>query len=159
MTRVVNAAVQDTGNAIRWLQENAAELKVDPGRIGIGGVSAGALNAMYAGHSQAKVLGPNADVAAVLCFMGGLGMDAALIDADDPPTFFGHGAKDNPIMIQPYVNQLKRMGVYNEVCIAPGLGHRIVPILDTVIDGKTVRDRSVDFCFRALDLSELHTKK
>lgn len=158
MVRVVNAALQDTGNSIRWLKEHAADYKIDPDRIGIGGVSAGALNAMYAGHSQAEVLGPDAKVAAVLCLMGGLGMSAGLIDADDPPTFFGHGAKDFPIMIQPYINQLKQVGVYNEVYIAPDLGHRIMPILDTVIDGKTVRDHSVDFCFKALRLSELQTK-
>jgi len=158
--RVVNAAVQDTANAIRWLKENAADLKVDPARIGIGGVSAGALNAMFAGHAESDVLGPNAEVAAVLCLMGPLGMNPSLIDAGDPPTFFAHGKKDKPVlMIEPYINQLNQAKVHHKLCLAPGLGHRIGPVLDTEIDAKTIRDHSVDFCFKALNLSPLVTKE
>ncbi|MCL4203858.1 MAG: alpha/beta hydrolase [Pirellulaceae bacterium] len=156
---VVNAALQDAANSIRWIKENAADLKIDPDRIGIGGVSAGALISLYAGHAEADLLGPNAEVAVVLCFLGVPGMEPSLIDTGDPPTFFGHGEKDKLAIVQPYVNQLKKVGVDNEVWIAPELGHRIVPVLDTVIDAKTVRDRSVDFCFKALKLSELQTKK
>jgi dienelactone hydrolase len=153
--RVVNASLQDTGNAIRWLKGNAAKYQIDPTRIGIGGVSAGALNALYAGHSEAPLLGPKAEVAAVLCFMAPPGMEPSLIDAKGPPTFFAHGAKDSPIMIQPYINQLNQAKVHNVLHLAPGLGHRITPILDTEIDGKTIRNHSVDFCFKALKLSAL----
>jgi acetyl esterase/lipase len=156
---VVNAARQDASNSIRWLKANAADLKIDANRIGIGGVSAGALISLYAGHAEADLLGPKADVAVVLCFLGVPGMEPSLIDAGDTPTFFGHGAKDKLAIVQPFVNQLKKVGVDNEVWIAPELGHRIEPVLDTVIDGKTVRDRSVEFCFKALQLSELQTKK
>lgn len=154
--RVVTAAVQDTANSIRWLRSNAAEFKIDPQRIGIGGVSAGALNALFAGHAEADVLGPNAQVAAVLCFMAPPGLEPSLIDADDPPTFFGHGDKDKlAVMNGLYVDQLMKVGVENKVCLAPGLGHRITPVLDTVIEGKTIRDHSVAFCFKALRLSDL----
>ena len=154
--RVVTAAVQDTANAIRWLKDNAADLKIDPQRIGVGGVSAGALNALFAGHAEADVLGPNAQVAAVLCFMAPPGLELTLIDADDPPTFFGHGDKDKlGLMNGLYVDQLKKVGVETQVWLAPGLGHRITPVLDTVIEGKTIRDHSVAFCFKALKLSDL----
>jgi acetyl esterase/lipase len=154
--RVVNAAVQDTANAIRWLRNHAAEFKIDPNRIGIGGVSAGALNAMFAGHAEADALGENAQVAAVLCLLGPPGMEPSLIDAGDPPTFFGHGEKDKlAMMTAPYIKQLNDTKVYYEVHVAPGLGHRTTPVLNTVIDGKTIRDRSVEFCFKVLKLSEL----
>ncbi len=155
---VVNAAVQDAAHSIRWLRENAADLKVDSDRIGIGGVSAGALIALYAGHAESDLLGPKTNVAAVVCLLGVPGMAPNLIDADDPPTFFGHGATDKLAIVEPYVMRLKAMQVYNEVCVAPELGHRIVPVLDTTIDGTTVRDRSVNFCYHALKLSELSTE-
>ena len=158
--RVVTAAVQDTANSIRWLKENAVRLKIDPHRIGVGGVSAGALNALFVGHAEADVLGENAEVAVVLCFLGPPGMEASLFDAGDPPTFFGHGEKDKlAMMTGPYIKQLKEAKVYHEVHVAPKLGHRITPVLDTVIDHKTIRDHSVDFCFKVLNLSELVLKK
>jgi dienelactone hydrolase len=155
---VVNAAVQDTANAVRWLRHNAADYNIDPTRIGVGGVSAGALNAMFAGHAEADVLGANADVAAVLCLMGPLGINHELIDANDPPTFFAHGEKDFPILIQPAIEKLKANQVSCQVCMAPNIRHRIVPILETVVDGKTIRDHSVTFCFEAMKLSELVDK-
>ncbi len=128
-TRVVNASIQDTANSVRWLKENADDLKIDTTGIGLGGVSAGALNVTYVGHAEADLLGPNAEVAAVLCLMGVPDMDPNLIDASDPPTFFGHGQKDNPALIKPYLNQLNKVGVDNKLSLAPGLGRRIVPIL------------------------------
>lgn len=156
MGRVVTAAVQDTASSIRWLKENAERLKIDPHRIGVGGVSAGALNALYVGHAEADVLGDNAEVAAVICLLGPPGFEPSLIDSGDPPTFFGHGEKDKlAMMTGPYIQQLKEAKVYNEVYVAPGLGHRISSVLDTVIDGKSIRDHSVAFCFKALKLSEL----
>lgn len=160
MGRVVTAAVLDTANSIRWLKKKAAKYQIDPHRIGVGGVSAGALNALYVGHAEGDVLGENAEVAAVLCLLGPPGMEPSLFDADDPPTFFGHGEKDKlAMMTTPYIQQLSEAKVYHEVYVAPGLGHRITPVLDTVIDGKTVRDHSVDFCFKALKLSELIDKR
>ena len=159
MGRVITAAVQDTANSIRWLKDNAVRLKIDPHRIGVGGVSAGALNALFVGHAEADVLGENAGVSAVVCLLAPPGMEPSLFDADDPPTFFGHGDKDKLAMMTGlYIQQLNEAGVYHEVSVAPDLGHQITPVLDTVIDGKTVRDHSVAFCFKALKLSELVTQ-
>lgn len=154
--RVVTAAVKDTANAIHWLRKSAADLKIDPQRIGVGGVSAGALNALFAGYAEADVLGTNAEVAAVVCLMAPPGLEPSLIDANDPPTFFGHGEKDKLALMTPlYIQQLNEAKVYHEVYVAPGLAHRISSVLDTVIDGKTIRDHSVAFCFKALKLSDL----
>ena len=159
MGRVVTAAVQDTASSIRWLKDNAERLKIDPHRIGVGGVSAGALNALFVGHAEADVLGENAGVAAVLCLLAPPGMEPSLFDAGDPPTFFGHGDKDKlAMMTELYIQQLNEAKVYHEVYVAPNLGHRITTVLDTVIEGKTIRDHSVAFCFKALRLSELISK-
>ena len=45
--RLMNAAFQDTCNAVRWVRTNADKYNIDPNRIGIGGVSAGAFNALH----------------------------------------------------------------------------------------------------------------
>src|SRR5947207_319348 len=39
------AAIHDAQAAVRWLRANAAQYRIDPNRIGVGGESAGAITA------------------------------------------------------------------------------------------------------------------
>lgn len=155
-SRLINAAFQDTCNAVRWVRANADEYQIDPNRIGIGGVSAGAFNALHAGFFDESITGPDAKVAAVISLMGAVG--ASHIDKDDPPVFIAHGTRDNVApypMVRNMVRQLEKVDAKYSFYPVAGVAHRLEAILDTEFDGKTVKAHSLDFCFEAMKLGEL----
>jgi acetyl esterase/lipase len=157
--RLMNAAVQDTANAVRWARAHAAEYGFDPDRIAIGGVSAGAFNALYTGFCGSVISGPNVEVAAVVSLMGAL--ESKYIDEADPPVFIAHGTRDNLVpyaMVENMVDRLDKIKGNYVFYPVEGEAHRLQTILDTKFDGKTVLDHSVDFCFQAMELSELIAK-
>lgn len=154
--RLMNAACQDTSNAVRWVRTNADKYDIDPNRIGIGGVSAGAFNALNTAFCGEKITGPDAEVAAVISLMGAIG--ASHIDKNDPPVFIAHGTSDNLVpyaMVKGMVRRLDEVGAKYSFHPVDGVAHRLESILDTKFDGKTVRDHSLDFCFEAMKLGEL----
>jgi acetyl esterase/lipase len=158
--RLINAAIQDTANAVRWVRANAGRYAIDPDRIAIGGVSAGAVNALYTGFCEEDIVGPNAKVAAVISLMGVL--EAKYIDKDDPPVFVAHGTSDHVVpyvMVESMVKRLNEVKAKFSFYPVEGVAHRLQTILDAEFDGKTVRDHSLDFCFTSMKLSELLTKK
>ncbi len=153
---LMNAAFHDTCDAVRWVRENADKYDIDPNRIGIGGVSAGAFNALNAGLCDEKITGPDAEVAAVISLMGAIG--ASHIDKNDPPVFIAHGTSDNLVpytMVRGMEQRLDEVGAKYSLYPLDGVAHRLQEILDTKFDGKTVRDHSLDFCFEAMKLGEL----
>ena len=111
----INAAVQDAQKAYN----------IDPNRVAIGGVSAGAITALLEAYNS-----PPAHVAAnaVIDYLGSMYGTQGVIQPGAPPAFVVHGTAD-PIV--PYqgdvdlVNQLSAVGVYNEFYPEPGLGHTI----------------------------------
>ena len=154
--RRMNAAFHDTCNAVRWVRRNADKYHIDPTRIGIGGVSAGAFNALHTGFCDDKLTGPDAEVAAVISLMGAIG--ASHIDTNDPPVFIAHGTSDNVVpyaMVKNMVQQLDKVNAKYSFYPVEGVAHRLETILETKIDGKTVRDHSLGFCFEAMKLGEL----
>ena len=153
---LMNAAFHDTCDAVRWVRKNAGKYDIDPNRIGIGGVSAGAFNALNAGFCDEKITGPDAEVAAVISLMGAIG--ANHIDKDDPPVFIAHGTGDNLVpfaMVKGMVQRLDEVGAKYSLYPVDGIAHRLPTILETQFDGKTVMDHSLDFCFEAMKLGEL----
>ena len=154
--RLMNAAFQDTCNAVRWVRAHADEYQIDPSRICIGGVSAGAFNALYTGFCDSKITGADAQVAAVISLMGSLSPNH--INKDDPPVFIAHGTSDNVVpysMVTSMVQQLEQVNAIYSFYPVAGVAHRLEEILDTKFDGKTVKDHSLDFCFAAMKLGEL----
>lgn len=154
--RLMNAAFQDTCDAVRWVRTNAAKYNIDPNRIGVGGVSAGAVNALSVGFCDDNITGPGAEVAAVISLMGAVG--ANHIDKNDPPVFIAHGTSDNVVhyaMVKSMVQQLETVKAEYSFYPVDGVAHRLQTILDTKFDGKTVRDHSLGFCFEAMKLGEL----
>jgi acetyl esterase/lipase len=121
----INAAVQDAQKAMGWMRDNAATYNIDPNRVAIGGVSAGAITALLEAYNS-----PPAHVAAnaVIDYLGSMYGTQGVIQPGAPPAFVVHGTAD-PIV--PYqgdvdlVNQLTAVGVYNEFYPEPGLGHTI----------------------------------
>ncbi len=154
--RFMNAAFQDTCNAVRWVRTNAEKYHIDPSRIAIGGVSAGAVNALHTAFCEEEITGPDAEVAAVISLMGAFG--ASHIDENDPPVFIAHGTRDNVapyMLVKSMVQQLEEVNAEYSFYPVEDVAHRLQTILDTEFDGKTVRDHSLDFCFVAMDLGEL----
>jgi acetyl esterase/lipase len=159
-SRLINAAFQDTCNAVRWVRTNAGKYQIDPNRIAIGGVSAGAFNALHAALCDDKITGPDAKVAAVISLMGTVA--ASHIDKDDPPVFIAHGTSDNVVpfsMVRNMVQNLEKVNTEYSFYPVDGVAHRLGEILDTEFDGKTVSAHSLDFCFQAMKLGELITKE
>jgi acetyl esterase/lipase len=121
----INAAVQDAQAAMGWMRDNAALFHIDPNRIGIGGVSAGAIDSLLEAYNN-----PPAQFApaVVLDFLGSMYGTAGVIHAGDPPAFVVHGTVDTTVPFsgdQAVVNQLNAVGVYNEFYPEPGLGHTV----------------------------------
>jgi acetyl esterase/lipase len=155
-SRLINAAFHDTCDAIRWVRKNAGEYDIDPNRIAIGGVSAGAFNSLHVGFCDEEITGPDAEVAAVLSLMGALG--ASHIDEDDPPVFIAHGTGDNVVpymMVNNMVQHLEKVGADFSLYPVAGVAHRLQEILETEFEGKTVSAHSLDFCFEVMKLGEL----
>lgn len=154
--RLINAAFQDTCDAVRWVRANASSYNIDPKCIGIGGVSAGAFNALHTGFCDDEITGPDAEVAAVISLMGAI--VASHIDENDPPVFIAHGTRDNVApyaMVKNMVQQLEKVDAEYSFYPVEGVAHRLETILETKYDGKTVRDHSLGFCFEAMKLGEL----
>ncbi len=152
----MNAAFQDTCDAVRWVRKNAEKYDIDPDRIAIGGVSAGAFNALNTAFCDDKLTGPDAEVAAVISLMGAIG--ANHIDKNDPPVFIAHGTSDNVApyaMVRSMVQQLEKVKANYSFYPVDGVAHRLETILDTEFDSKTVLNHSLDFCFEAMKLGEL----
>jgi acetyl esterase/lipase len=158
--RLINAACQDTCNAIRWVKTNAGKYQIDPNRIAIGGVSAGAFNSLHAGLCAEEITGPDAKVAAVISLMGAVTPNH--IDPNDPPVFIAHGTSDKVapyFLVKTMVQQLEKMKARYSFYPVEGVAHRLEAILNTEFEGKTVKAHSLDFCFEAMKLRELLSKE
>jgi para-nitrobenzyl esterase len=97
LTAIVQAR-EDAQTAVRFLRENAAAYGIDPGRIAIGGSSAGAITALNVGYSPenpgpGEHQGPSSAVGAVQSISG-----AALLsepaNAGDAPALMFHCTTD-----------------------------------------------------------------
>lgn len=102
--RGITAAQQDAQAAVRWLRRHAAEYRVDPGKIAVGGSSAGAItaaNLAYNSHlagdwRYAPADNPRADSRVQAAFgFSGCNYDPTTIGAGDAPVSFIHGEFDS----------------------------------------------------------------
>lgn len=166
------APVEDLREALRWLRKNAADLKVDPKRVGAWGYSAGAHLAGHLAYEssgaaglQAVVLGgtpvdlrlyPKSPM--VLTFLGksfehdpGVFARASLnsfVDGKGPPTYLYHGAWDKLVKPeQPRLldSALRAAGVPVEIDLVPWSGHVTLFLLRPA-----AVERAADFLERRL---------
>ena len=158
--RAMNAAMQDAAKAVRWLRANAAAYHIDPTRMAIEGSSAGAITALFEGYQEADVVGPNAQVAAIVDLWGAMYGDEYLVNANDPPVFIVHGTADTTV---PIINSYNLMAQ----CDVVGLPYEFYPIQGAghspwsdfwgdVVNGKTIDRHCAEFLFRNLGLISLH---
>jgi acetyl esterase/lipase len=141
----INASIDDAAQAMGWMRDNAASYHIDPAHIGIGGASAGAIDALVLAYNN-----PAAHVApqAVISYVGALpGIESALIQADDKtPALIINGSADPLIQLtypQAMVDRLNAMGVYNEFYVQQGVGHTVN--LNLVFGGETLLQHNIDF--------------
>jgi alpha/beta hydrolase fold len=97
------AAYQDTQAAVRWVRRHAAEYRVDPNRVAVGGFSAGAVTASHVAFNSDLAgtwqYGPDDNPAASSKVQGAFGAsgcnyDPSTIGAGDSPTSFIHSKFD-----------------------------------------------------------------
>jgi dienelactone hydrolase len=109
MTAILEA-LADAQTAVRFLRTNAATYGIDPGRIAIGGSSAGAITALNVGFSSSE--DPSAAVGAAVSLSGGALF--VTIDSGDAPSLDFHGTAD-PLVPYP-------LAVYTQsLALAAGL--------------------------------------
>lgn len=151
-------AQHDGQAAVRWLRAHAAQYGVDPGRIAIGGGSAGADVALLVGaHSEdpgtSGTPGESSKVGAVVSISGVLPAEGqALLGAGDAPTLWFIGSEDPLIPDENEVlanaGALYNAGVTSVPEVLLGAGH--VPI---GTDGPTIFTQSAYFLYFTLDLA------
>jgi dienelactone hydrolase len=123
-------AISDAQTAVRWLRTHAAEYRVDPGRIGIGGESAGGITAAGVGM-VAENPGAGGDpavsdrVQAWFSISGGL-PGGLFATADDAPGLLVHGTADGVVPHQWSVDTANALVALNRFALLQtidGAGH------------------------------------
>lgn len=142
--------VQDAKSAMRWVRGHAAELGIDPNRIGAGGGSAGGHLAAFVGMVDGLddprddlSISPRANALALFNPVFDNGPEngwgtarvgarypefspAHNITADDPPAIIFLGTQDNLIPVsvaERFKTNMERVGVRCELRLYPGQGH------------------------------------
>ncbi len=142
----INAAVQDAELAMSWVKANAATYGVDPNRIGIGGVSAGAITSELVGYND---LPAHITPSVVLDFLGSMYGTQDVIHAGAPPAFMFHGTADTQVPFDGDVavaNQLTQVGVYHEFYVGQGIGHELdTTVFNLPFDGGTLLSHNIQF--------------
>lgn len=124
------AAADDERAAIRYLRSRATQLRIDPDRIAIGGISAGGVASVLAGSTPdtpgaSGNPGPSSAAQAVVSISGGLPTELTF-GPGDPPTQFWHGMDDTVVPFEwahrnaRYMMQSGLIGVLRYV---EGAGH------------------------------------
>ena len=167
------AAWQDGQRAIRWVRAHAAELEIDPERIGATGFSAGGHLTVYlAVNSQTKAYEPVDELDSVPCHLNfaipvypayvledgkdgantGKGNDSKLtadlkFEAKTPPMCFIHGDADviSPMGSIEIYHQLRRMNIPAEVHIYALKVHGLLNVTPGQDHADTWKDRTWDW--------------
>src|SRR5262249_38715969 len=93
----VAAAAEDVAHAVEWLQNNAGRRRFDPTRIGLVGMSAGAITSTSLAYLGDAIAAPSLRIAAVVCIRGALLRGAPPRAA--APLLIAHGGEDDVIPI------------------------------------------------------------
>lgn len=131
--RATIAAVDDTLHAIAYLRGHAGRLRVDPGRIGVIGSSAGAITADHVAYTLDDHGLAEPDLRFVGDLWGGItvappggGPGALQLDQGEAPLFAVHGDADVTVPVQlddQLVARAGAQGVRHEYLRIPGGSH------------------------------------
>ncbi|MEX1255425.1 MAG: alpha/beta hydrolase [Dehalococcoidia bacterium] len=138
-------AQHDAQAAVRWFRANAGTYAIDADRIAIGGYSAGAATALFAGYNASDPgdsgnPGYASDVSAVIDVSGGL--LTPLMETGEPPVLIVHGTNDATVpysLAQAIVTRAEEVGVTYELHTLDGVGHgKFGPFLNEITDWSSV---------------------
>ena len=96
----VDDAYEDAAAAVAWLRAHAATYRIDPGRVVVGGASAGAITALQVGFTPDRSAGEGGagdpSHADAVLSMAGTWLPS-VAEAGEPPVLMAHGTAD-PIL-------------------------------------------------------------
>lgn len=153
INRAILAAVEDAATAVRWLADNAARYRIDPGRIALGGASAGAIASLLLAYPSA---GQGLPIRAVIDLWGAMYDQVNTIQKGKPPLIIVHGTLDPTVSYtyaQAIVNRAREVGLDYEAYPVEGAGHSVP--LETLVNGVSLHQRIADFLYTRLDLARL----
>ena len=155
MAAVRAGAIADTAKALTWIVANATRYGIDPKRITIGGMSAGAgtiLNFVYVSDNEA-----NRHARTVIDMWGSLDqLGLSKMEKTDPPFVIIHGTKDPVVPFQGALaldRRAKELGIAHVFYPVEGAGHGAP--LSTKTDGASLYQHIADFNYQHLDLANL----
>jgi acetyl esterase/lipase len=136
---VMRDAMFDAKAAVRWLRANSGPLRIDDGRIAVGGGSAGAFTALHAAYVEEEGESGNpgfsSQIGAVIDFWGGL-HEASEMEAGEAPLIIIHGTLDRTVPFT-YAQQLatraQSVGVAYEFHPLEGAGHSAWQFMDDFV--------------------------
>lgn len=153
--RAVQAATQDAAKAVRWFRLHAEQYGVDPERIAIGGVSAGAATAMVVGFLNEVEI---ARVQAVMDVSGGIYDYFTRFRTGAPPAIIIHGSEDtgvNHAHLDTMMTRAKANRIPIELHVVEGAGHGLRGYWTEEIEGSLLIQKVADFFYENLKLGEL----
>jgi acetyl esterase/lipase len=119
IARAGNAAFNDAGKALAWMNDNSEQLGIDPERIVIGGASSGAIVSLTEGFR-------NNSAAAIVSLCGGMYGFESLIGPDAPPVALVHSRGDSTVaypLAEAVVRRAESLGVPNALLSFDDAGH------------------------------------
>jgi len=151
----ITQAEQDAKTAVRFLREQAANFRIDPDRIAIGGSSAGAITALNVAYthensSPGEHQGFSSSVRAAQSLSGAELASGGAIDAADAPAVLFHGTADDLVayaLAQGTVQRATDAGLLAVLVTFDGAGH--VPY---TANRQTILDDTRNFFYWQLDL-------
>lgn len=146
--RTVMAAVEDAHRASEWILANAAKYEVDPGRLFIGGSSAGAVTSMLLAYNP-EIKGPR--FRAVADMWGTMGTRLGWLKKGGPPLLIIHGKEDDTITVSAAVQidaRARQTGLPHETFLIDGMGHGVP--LNLEVNGQTLLQHLVDFFYKQM---------
>jgi predicted esterase len=125
------AAKHDLQAAVRWLRSEAVTYRIDPGKVAVGGVSAGAVTALVAGlmpedPGSSGTPGLSSKVCTAVSIAGTAG--DGLANPGDAGAIFFHGDDDGIIphsLAEMTEADMRGAGLPTELVSYPGEGHEI----------------------------------
>jgi acetyl esterase/lipase len=133
---VVAGAIADAQAALDWARTSATELGIDPGRVVIGGTSAGAMTALGAGLTAPVGQAP----CGIVSISGDLEPD--WVGPAGPSVLFVHGDADQLVPYQSSVDGarlVQQAGGRADLITVPGAGHEITGEPDDALVGDVTR--------------------
>jgi acetyl esterase/lipase len=122
----VVAAIEDTLDAVDYLNHRADDLGIDPGRLGLLGASTGAITAAHIAYALDDHAVTPPALRFIVSIWGGVFLDPFEIRAGDPPLFAVHGDLDEmmPVaMSDDLIARAERAGVPTEYHRLAGATH------------------------------------